>query len=186
MFTFILDMEVDTIIEGSLYAIHWEDDEHNSLDQMAILYSDVEYLEKFFDENREGLKYYKRPSYTPQDAIIRTIQETDALIQELKEFATNSLSNKKKVLDDLFEPLHTDDAFNHPRYYTDVKAKGYPDEAPWLRVYAVKCDENLYVITGYGLKLVRDMRDDEDLLKELSKLDIATHYLKSIMMIVNM
>lgn len=150
---------------------------------MAVLYSDAEFLDKYFNENAEKLRYFNNPSYTPQDAAIRTQQEATALIQELKALATNDLTEDGSSLDDIFELLHTVEAYNHPRYYTDVKAKGYPDEAPWLRVYAVKCDDNLYVVTGFGLKLVQDMRDDPDLVIELQKLESATYYLDSIGMI---
>jgi len=156
---------------------------HNSLDQMAIWYNDAEFLDEYFNENAEKLTYYNNPSYTPQDAAIRTQQEATALIRELKALATNGLTGDGGSLDDLFEPLHAVEAYSHPRYYTDVKAKGYPNEAPWLRVYAVKCDDNLYVITGFGLKLVQDMRDDPNLVNELRKLEKATEYLDSIGMI---
>ncbi len=175
-------MELDTIIEGYLYAIQWENKDNNSLDDMAISYNDPEYLLHYFNKNTEKLKYYQNPSYTPQEAAIRTRKEATEIIKELRDLATNSGNSS---LDDLFEPLHTNEAFNHPRYYTDMKAKGYPDNAPWLRVYAVKCDENLYVITGYGIKLVQDMRDDKDLNFELTKLQMATDFLNSIHMIIS-
>ncbi len=182
MLTFALNLELDTIIEDALYAILWEGEEHNSLDQMSILYTDAQFLHQYFHENAEKLTYYENPSYTPQDAAIRTQQEAVTLIHELKKLATDGLEDGNS-LDDLFEPLHTVDAYNHSRYYTDVKAKGHPDEAPWLRVYAIKCDDNLYVVTGFGLKLVRDMRDDTELVKELKKLETATQYLRSLGMI---
>ncbi len=151
---------------------------------MAIWYNDAEFLNEYFNEHAGKLTYYNNPSYTPQDAAIRTQQEATALTQELKALATDGLTGDGGSLDDLFEPLHAVEAYNHPRYYTDVKAKGYPNEAPWLRVYAVKCDDNLYVITGFGLKLVQDMRDDPDLVNELRKLEAATEYLDSIGMIL--
>ena len=150
---------------------------------MVISYNDAEFLDEYFNENAEKLIYYVNPSYTPQDAAIRTQREATALIQELKTLATDGLTGDGGSLDDLFEPLHSVEVYSHPRYYTDVKAKGYPDEAPWLRVYAVKCDYNLYVITGFGLKLVQEMRDDPDLVIELRKLELATDYLDSIGMI---
>jgi len=183
MFTFTSEIALETIIEDALYAILWEGELHNSLDQMAISYTDAAFLHQYFHENVEKLTYYKNPSYTPSDAAMRTQREAIALIQELKDLASDSLTGNSNSLDDLFEPLHAVDVYSHPRYYTDVKAKGYPDEAPWLRVYAVKCDDDLYVITGFGLKLVRDMRDDPELVTELQKLEIATDYLRSIGMV---
>jgi len=178
MFTFDSELELKTIVEGVLYAILWEGEMGNSLDQMAVSYTDVEFLNQYFHENAEKLTYYRNPSYTPQDAVIRTQREVVALIQELKDLASDSLEDSNS-LDALFKQLHTVEGYSHPRYYTDVKAKGHPDEAPWLRVYAVKCDDNLYVITGFGLKLVQDMRDDPELINQLRKLETATQYLRS-------
>lgn len=171
-------MELESITEGILYAILWEGEMDNSLDQMGILYTDVEFLNQYFHENEEKLTYYKKPSYTPQDAVIRTQREAVALIQKLKDLASDSLEDGNS-LDGLFKQLHTVEGYSHPRYHTDVKAKGRPYEAPWIRVYAVKCDDNLYVITGFGLKLVRNMRDDPELINQLRKLEKATQYLRS-------
>jgi len=166
-----------------LYAIQWEDQVYNSLDQMAILYTDVEYLESYFDKNSEKFEYYKARSYSLEEAVMRTIKEANELIKEIKNLASENIKEGDESLDDLFKPLHTPEAYNHPRYHTDVKAKGHPDEAPWLRVYAIKCDDNFYVITGFGIKLVRDMREDSNLVLELNKLQKATDFLKSIGMI---
>jgi len=154
-------LERETIIENSLYAILWEGEEDNSFDQMAILYNDAEFLNEYFNEHIKKLTYYVNPSYTPQDAAIRTRREATALTQELKALATEGLIKDGRSLDDIFKPLHAVGAYNHPRYHTDVKAKGDWDEAPWLRVYAIKCDDNLYVITGFGLKLVKLTREEK-------------------------
>jgi hypothetical protein len=184
MFTFAPDLELDTIIEGSLYGIQWDTEEQDDiLEQMSILYTDAQYLDQYFQDNADKLKYYKRQAFSPKDAAIRTAKEADALIQELKQLSEEGLGGGPKSLDDLFERLHSEKVNFHPRYYTDVKAKGYPEDAPWVRVYAVKCEDNLYVITGFGIKLVKDMRDDPDLLLEIDKLEAATIYLKKIQML---
>lgn len=183
MLTFVPEMELNTIIEGALYAIHWDEEDHDSLDQMAIDLTDISYLQDYFNINQEKLKYYRNPSYTPEEAVIRTAKEANELIQELRKNAILSTQGKSPDLDYLFERLHTNDAPSNARFYTDFKAKGFPGTAPWIRVYAVKCDDNLYVITGYGIKLVRDMRHDSDLRQELTKLGLATRYLDEIQMI---
>jgi hypothetical protein len=184
MLTFAPDLELSTIIDGSLYSIQWQDDEEDNIfDQMAILYNDAQYLYQYFETHADKLKYYKRQAFTPEDAAIRTAKEADALIQEIKQLSVQGLEGGPKSLDDLFERLHSEKVNFHPRYYTDVKAKGYSEDAPWVRVYAVKCDDNLYVITGFGIKLVKDMRDDQFLLLELDKLKKATIYLKKIQML---
>ncbi len=108
-------------------------------------------------------------------AITKTVQEANAILQELLDYSENVGNNEKPDLDELFEPLHKEEAYNHKRFHTDFKAKGF--DAPWVRIYAVKIDDNLFIITGYGIKLTQQMQDDSILLEELNKLERATNFL---------
>ncbi len=174
------NLELDTIISDCLYAIKWDAKEFNEFDSMANDYNDSEFLLEYFTKHKDKLKYFKYQTIIPYEAAIRTQKEANTLLSEILEL--ESSDSPIFILNEIFEPLHSVEAFQHPRFHTDVKAKGYEDTAPWVRVYAVKCEDS-YVITGYGLKLVKDMRDDELLIKELEKLDKATQYLKNIMML---
>jgi hypothetical protein len=178
MLIFAFQMEIVEIIEGSLYAIKWQDDNMHSLDEMADKLSDAEWLYDYFEENKSKLSYYR--DVTIGKAVRKTIIEANELLQEIWDLA-NTDHEENEALDDLFEHLHKEEAYNHSRYHTDFKAKGY--KAPWVRIYAVRCDDNLYAITGYAIKLVRKMQDDEDLRNELKKLESATYSLKEIGML---
>ncbi|MGB5926872.1 MAG: hypothetical protein WBH03_01795, partial [Cyclobacteriaceae bacterium] len=48
----------------------------------------------------------------------------------------------------------------------------------WLRIYAVRLDINLFVVSGGGIKLTPTMNEREHLLKELRKLEVAVQYLR--------
>ncbi len=168
-------MELETIIDGSLYAIKWDGDTLNSLDLMAETYDDLEYLFEYFSKNKDLLKYFWQQTTIPFEAAKRTKIEGNALIQKI----LKSSEDESVSLNDIFLPLHSFEYYNHPGFHTEVKAKGYEDTAPWVRVYAIKCDDNLYVITGFGLKLVQKMKDDLHFKKELKKLEKAADFLKS-------
>jgi hypothetical protein len=142
---------------------------------MALKLTDVEYMSGFFENQEEKLNYFK---VNVLSAIHRTIQESNEIIQELSALARNGLANQQSDLDTLFEPLHKNEAFGHPMYHTDYKAKGFQNEAPWITIYAVRCNKNFFVITGFEIKLVRQMKDDPLLVIELQKLEKATAYLK--------
>jgi len=172
MFNLAFRMEIVAIVPGVLYAIKWPESGNHCLDEMAERLTDVEYLYEYFEKNEDKLSFY---GDTIDNAVRKTNAEADELIQELFNLA-NAESVSTDDLDDIFMPLHKEEAFSHPRFYTDSKAKGY--KAPWVRLYAVKCDPNHYVITGYGIKLVRKMQDDQHLLSELKKLERATDFLK--------
>lgn len=180
MFTFEGEIKLDRIIEGALYAIRWPSDQYNCWSQMAEKLQDVEYLNDFFTEHQEKLGFFQ---VSVTDAVWRTRKESNDLLQELLDLAHNAEAGQEPDLEALFEPLHLEEGYQHPRFYTDYKAKGDSRTAPWVRIYAVKCNENLFVITGYGIKLVRQMKDDPLLVEELKKLDKATEYLKTLGML---
>lgn len=174
MFIFAVDMKVVTHIENALYSFRWAESTDNVLDEMAVKYTDVLHLQNYFEGRPEGLRYYKE---SVEKAVAKTVRESSAIIEELYDLAERSNNDEEPDLDELFTPLHREAAYNHPRYYTDYKANG--EEAPWVRLYAVKIDTNMHVLTGYAIKLVPKMQDDPLLIKELEKLDQATEYLKS-------
>jgi hypothetical protein len=175
MFIIVKIFEIKEIITGALYAVHWTAEADHSLDKMAEQYQDAEFLHAYFEQNKERLDFFRTDV---QNAVIKTMNEANELIQQLFELAKNSAQFTQPDLDSLFVQLHKEGAFTHPRYYTDFKAVGRRGEAPWIRIYAIKCESNLYVITGYGIKLVRQMQDDPLLIIERDKLERASRYLK--------
>ena len=180
MFTFEGEIGCESVIEGALYTIQWPSASCHSLDEMAKRLQDVEYLTDFFTEHQERLRYFH---VSVTEAVWRTRKESNDLLQELLDLAKNAEIGQKPDLEELFEPLHQKEFYQHLRFYTDYKAKGDSHSAPWVRIYAAKCDENLYVITGYGIKLVRQMKDDPLLVLELKKLRKATDFLKTLGML---
>lgn len=177
MFIFEDEMELETIIENALHAIRWPSKERHALDEMAVQFQDVEFLTSFFTKHRNRLIYFNE---SVTDAVVKTRKESNEILQKILELGENAVSFKAPDLDVLFEPLHREEGYKHPGFFTDYKAKGHPDEAPWVRIYAVRCDENIYVITGYGIKLVKQMKDDPLLVEELKKLERATDFLKTL------
>ena len=55
--------------------------------------------------------------------------------------------------------------------------KAYGQASPsWLRVYALRVDTNLFVITGGAIKLTETMNDRDHLKLELKKLRISKKF----------
>jgi len=50
----------------------------------------------------------------------------------------------------------------------------------YLRMYAIKIDDNMFVVTGGAIKLTRTMREHPDTMIELSKMNRCKEYFKSI------
>ena len=47
----------------------------------------------------------------------------------------------------------------------------------WIRIYAIRIDMNLFLVTGGAIKLTRTMNDREHLKQELDKLTKVRSYL---------
>lgn len=47
----------------------------------------------------------------------------------------------------------------------------------WLRIYAIRVDVNLFVISGGAIKLTPTMNETDHLILELDKLEITKQYL---------
>ena len=172
MRTFAARMEVIEVIENVLYAIRWPEEDDHELDRMAEVLSDVEYLNAYFNSNSDKLSWFGK---TIDEAVVETAKDIKRLIQKILIFARAAEKGEWPDLDDYFTPLHDVGSYNYPRFASDMK--GYGIDTKWIRVYAVKCDENFYVITGFGMKLVRTMQEDQSLIEELNKLDKATSFL---------
>lgn len=96
--------------------------------------------------------------------ILDNIEEIE---QRLYEFATGEFGK----LDEFFKPL------DNLEYQFKVlsRQKGRKN---YLRIYAIKIDENCFVITGGAIKFTHLMEEREHTIKELKKLDRCKQFLK--------
>lgn len=80
-------------------------------------------------------------------------------------------------LDELFHPLSLSD--NRMRELTREKARNWDRKkhASWLRIYAIRIEPNVYIITGGSIKLTAKMQDRKHTQTELDKLNICREYL---------
>ena len=75
----------------------------------------------------------------------------------------------------VFTSLHEND-YSH----IHIQSKAYGPQRPsWLRIYAIRIAENVYVVSGGAIKLTKDM-EVPHLKLELRKLKATTAYLKEI------
>jgi hypothetical protein len=80
-------------------------------------------------------------------------------------------ADPQESLSTLFEPLR--DGTLSIEDFEKNKAKNH-----WVRIYAIRIDQNLFVITGGAIKLTRTMNDRDHLLKELDKLELVKGFLE--------
>ena len=58
-----------------------------------------------------------------------------------------------------------------------ARLRDTPRHASWLRIYAIKLDPGIYIITGGAIKLTRTMQEREHTLVELARMENVRRYL---------
>lgn len=166
-------MEFVRLIKGydHLWAVKEPDKE---LDELALLFeqwNDADYLFRFFKENIDDLKSYFKIERISQ-AIQDTFEDSDVLEELILTFPYT------EELDTLFRPLDVSDT--RSMELTRQKARNWERERhdSWLRIYAIRLEPNVYVVTGGAIKLTKAMQDKEHTMIELNKLNKCKEFLK--------
>ena len=163
-------MKFERLIEdGRLWAGLYDGDSENVFDKVFDRWNDFEHLKSFFEEHASDLASYFH--ITDIDtAVFDTVDDAyhlECLIMDI---------NPDANLDDLFRPLE------NTRMSEIVlgreKAKGMrTTHASWLRLYAIRLDAGIYIITGGAIKLTATMQEREHTLKELYQLNKVRDFL---------
>ena len=80
-------------------------------------------------------------------------------------------------MDSIFKPLDITDIRNTE--LTRQKARNWYRKRhdSWLRIYAIRLEPNVYVVTGGAIKLTRTMQDRKHTMIELAKLNKCKDFL---------
>ena len=172
VYIFAAEMKFERIINGKdhLWAVRDMDKPNNELAALFQKWNDAEYLWEFFLENLDDLKEFfhiERISEAVEDTI-EDAEELERLILEIP-YTEN--------LDELFHPLGSTDMVI--RELTREKARNWDriGHVSWLRVYAIRLEKNVFVITGGAIKLTHTMQDRSHTQEELDKLNRCRQYL---------
>jgi hypothetical protein len=160
-------MTFDKIIEdGRLWAVRFDKDKDNALQKVMSQWSDAKWLANFFLQNIDDLiSYFKITNI--EDAIYQTMEDRDELACIIMDISPDA------NLDRFFRPL---DNFRTSEMLLG-KEKGKPHRRSWLRLYAIKLNVGIYIITGGAIKLTRTMQEREHTLQELSKMEKVRNFL---------
>ena len=166
-------MEFVRIIEGydHLWAIKHPEEELDELSNLFRKWTNGEFLFDFFMANFDDLKEFFHIERI-DEAINDTFEDADDLQELILDFPYT------ENLDELFKPLDITDSVT--RELSREKARNWDRQrhASWLRIYAVRLEPNVYVVTGGAIKLTRTMQDREHTMIELKKLNNCKTFLK--------
>ena len=160
-------MTFDRILEnGCLWAVRYDKDNLNALERVLSQWSDAEWLADFFMQNIDDLiSYFKITNI--EDAIYQTMEDRDELACVIMDISPDA------NLDRFFRPLDN----NRTSEMILGKEKGCPNRQSWLRLYAIKLNVGIYIITGGAIKLTRTMQEREHTLMELERMEKVRNFL---------
>lgn len=150
-------MKIISIFAPHLYTIQYENETEHEWQRLLHLWNDMTYLFEFVEVNNieNKMEFINE--------IVEDIHQLDVFL--------NEINHNKDHLSSYFENLST----YEPRILALQKGKRRKSK---LRLYAIKIDENVYLITGGAIKITQKMQDHPDTANELKKLNQVKDYLK--------
>lgn len=154
-----------------LWAVRDEAKEADELTMLFREWSNANYLLDFFLANIDDLQGFFHVEKI-SDAIKDTMEDARALERLILDFPYT------EQLDGLFHPLSLAD--NRIHELTREKVRNWDRErhVSWLRIYAIRIEPNVYIVTGGAIKLTATMQDREHTQIELDKLNACRNYLQ--------
>ena len=164
-------MEFAKILEdGRLWAVKYENEDSNCFDSLFAQWYDMNWLLSFFKENLSDLRSYFRITNV-YEAVMETIDEAKRLECLMLDITPDA------NLDILFKHLEN----NRFSEITLGREKAYGDggyrHPSWLRIYAIKIEPGVYLVTGGTIKLTATMEERKHTLAELAKMERIRNYL---------
>ena len=164
-------MTFDTITDnGNLWAVRYDNCLDNVLDTILDQWNDVVWLRSFFKRNIDDLASYFKITDVNQ-AIYDTIEDSERLQCLIMDISPDA------DLDKIFRPLENYRTSEMLLGKEKARLRDTPRHASWLRIYAIKLDPGIYIITGGAIKLTRTMQEREHTLVELARMEKVRTFL---------
>ncbi|MCE7073176.1 hypothetical protein LZG74_22865 [Dyadobacter sp. CY327] len=133
-----------------LLSVKFEEHTQDELARVFAEWNDVSFLDNFFNSNKADLNGDFYGIVSIEEAVFDTL----GYVQEFRKRLNSHMNGENgKNLNQLFKP-YDNNSIETVRERS--KARG-AESRSWLRLYAIKLDNNLFVITGGAIKLTRSM-----------------------------
>ncbi len=166
-------MTFDDITEdGRLWAVRYDGAKDNALATILDQWNDVAWLRAFFKEHISDLASYFKITDV-NEAIYDTLDDAERLQCLIMDISPDA------DLDKIFRHLEpsriSEMLLGKEKARLDIRRK----HASWLRIYAIKLSQGIYIITGGAIKLTATMQERQHTLEELSKMERVRNFLIS-------
>jgi len=154
---------------GRLWAVKYDGNTVNVLSMLFSQWTDVDWLVDFFSSNKADLERNFQIRSVDK-AIYDTLMDAEELECMILDLAEDS------DLDKMFRPLNN--MRTSELLLGKEKAKGRMGTHPsWLRLYALRLEKGVYLITGGAIKLTYTMQERSHTLKELERMEEVRNHL---------
>lgn len=152
-----------------IWSVIYDGETVDALTQLFRNWNDLDFLEEFFVKNSDDLASYFR--ITDIDlAIYDTLEDANELRCMILDISPDA------DIDRMFR--HLENSRIAEMLLGREKAKGRRKlHDSWLRIYALKLERNIYLITGGAIKLTRTMEERTHTLSELKKMEQVRNFL---------
>ena len=156
--------------DGRLWAVKYDGANCNCFDALFDQWYDMNWLKGFFKDNLDDLSSFFRITDVYK-AVLDTIEDASLLECLMLDISPNA------NLDTLF--VHLDNSRYSEMSLDKVKARGtgVQRHPSWLRIYAIKMESGVYLVTGGAIKLTATMAERSHTLAELAKMEMIRNYL---------
>lgn len=166
-------MTFDDITEdGRLWAVRYEETEDNALATILDQWNDVVWLRAFFKENIADLSSYFKITDV-NEAIYDTLDDAERLQCLIMDISPDA------DLDRIFRHLEPNRISEMLLGKEKARLDARRRHVSWLRIYAIKLSEGVYIITGGAIKLTATMQERQHTLDELAKMERVRNFLIS-------
>jgi hypothetical protein len=155
---------IDIFANGKLYAFKYNGETDHELERLLNLWNDTNYLHTFIKTHNKDISNYKAP-YKVFNEILDNANDIEDILIEIAE-------DDDRQFEEFFKPLHNQE-------YKVVQLSMQKGRKNYLRLYALKIDENCFVITGGAIKFTHLMKERPHTLIELNKINKCKDFLKS-------
>lgn len=171
-------MEIIAIFAPYIYSIKYDGQDESEFDRLFTEWNDVESITDFIYNNRNYLKtdVWEKIS-EPEAAVRQVLDEAEALQMLFEELAKHTKDGRKPDFDSHFQKF--EGKYKYELEYLPMKSYGN-GRPSLLRLYAIKMGENIYLITGGGIKLADTIQNSPGLKEHvIMNIDNVRRWLKS-------
>ena len=131
---------------------------------------DIDLLEDFFQRNWNDVEFgfHRAKANDLFEAIERTVVD----VVDINDIIRRSEAGEECDLSQFFRPLDNTEYRNAYRL-----SKGYQGGS-WVRLYAVRLQPNLFVISGWSIKLTKNNNDRDHTKHEIVKIGMVNAFLE--------